>query len=84
MISIIMLYFIQDHGTLGGVGMYPFGGRKNGEPKKEMQDCNYTLDTEGEMDEISFRIAGVLRSTSKEIIFLCIGSDRSTGDSFGP
>lgn len=84
MISIIMLYFIQDYGTLGGVGMYPFDGRKNGETIKEMQDCSYTLDTEGEMDEMSFRIAGVLRSTSKEIIFLCIGSDRSTGDSFGP
>ncbi|TKH04387.1 spore protease YyaC [Peribacillus simplex] len=33
---------------------------------------------------MSFQIARILRPTSKEIIFLCIGSDRSTGDSFGP
>ncbi|MDQ0882551.1 spore protease YyaC [Peribacillus sp. V2I11] len=66
--------------------MYPFNGRKKGETKKEMQYCNYTLETEaeGEIDEMSFQIARILRPTSKEIIFLCIGSDRSTGDSFGP
>ncbi|SIQ05970.1 putative sporulation protein YyaC [Peribacillus simplex] len=66
--------------------MYPFNGRKKGETKKEMQYCNYTLETEaeGDIDEMSFQIARILRATSKEIIFLCIGSERSTGDSFGP
>ncbi|CAH0193693.1 spore protease YyaC [Peribacillus sp. Bi134] len=66
--------------------MYPFDGRKKGETKIEMQRCSYTLDTnaEGEIDEMSFQIARILRPMSKEIIFLCIGSDRSTGDSFGP
>ncbi|CAH0293570.1 hypothetical protein SRABI96_04352 [Peribacillus sp. Bi96] len=66
--------------------MYPFNGRKKGETKKEVPYRNYMLETEteGEIDEMSFQIAKILPPSSKEIIFLCIGSDRSTGDSFGP
>ncbi|MEH7009495.1 spore protease YyaC [Neobacillus niacini] len=39
---------------------------------------------ESEIEKISNILKEVLRQTSKEIIFLCVGSDRSTGDSLGP
>ncbi|MDQ0971720.1 putative sporulation protein YyaC [Neobacillus niacini] len=39
---------------------------------------------ESEIEKISNKLKEVLSQTSKEIIFLCVGSDRSTGDSLGP
>lgn len=51
-----------------------------------MHDCTpYILKTDGEAEaaEMSSRIAGILQSHPQEMVFLCIGSDRSTGDSFG-
>lgn len=39
---------------------------------------------ESEIDKISNKLKEVLSQTPKEIIFLCVGSDRSTGDSLGP
>lgn len=33
---------------------------------------------------LSFELRNIIKSTSQEIVFLCIGSDRSTGDAFGP
>lgn len=41
-------------------------------------------DGEAEVPEMSSRIAGINQSHPQEMVFLCIGSDRSTGDSFGP
>ncbi|MFL6559238.1 MAG: spore protease YyaC, partial [Bacillus sp. (in: firmicutes)] len=37
-----------------------------------------------EFDEFVNILKDVLSNTSKEVIFLCVGSDRSTGDSLGP
>lgn len=39
---------------------------------------------ESEIEKISNKLREVLSQTPKEIIFLCVGSDRSTGDSLGP
>ncbi|WHY94995.1 spore protease YyaC [Neobacillus cucumis] len=39
---------------------------------------------EREIEKMAKNLKLVLDSTKDEIIFLCIGSDRSTGDSFGP
>ncbi|MFD0829297.1 spore protease YyaC [Neobacillus sp. M.A.Huq-85] len=39
---------------------------------------------EREIEKMAKKLKLVLDSTKDEIIFLCIGSDRSTGDSFGP
>jgi putative sporulation protein YyaC len=39
---------------------------------------------EAEIEKISTILKEVLCQTSKEIVFLCVGSDRSTGDSLGP
>ncbi|MDQ1003032.1 putative sporulation protein YyaC [Neobacillus niacini] len=39
---------------------------------------------ESEIEKISNKLKEVLSQTPKEIIFLCVGSDRSTGDSLGP
>ncbi|MCM3690727.1 spore protease YyaC [Neobacillus niacini] len=37
-----------------------------------------------EIEKISNTLKEVLCQTSNEIVFLCVGSDRSTGDSLGP
>lgn len=39
---------------------------------------------ESEIEKISTKLKEVLCQTSNKIIFLCVGSDRSTGDSLGP
>jgi putative sporulation protein YyaC len=39
---------------------------------------------ESEIEKISNKLKEVFNQTQKEIIFLCVGSDRSTGDSLGP
>ncbi|NWQ41432.1 spore protease YyaC [Bacillus sp. EB106-08-02-XG196] len=39
---------------------------------------------EAEIEKISNTLKEVLCQTSKEIVFLCVGTDRSTGDSLGP
>ena len=33
---------------------------------------------------LSFELGKIIKTSSNEIVFLCIGSDRSTGDAFGP
>ncbi|MDN3016369.1 spore protease YyaC [Paenibacillus sp. BSR1-1] len=39
---------------------------------------------EKEIEKISIKLKEVLNNTSNDIIILCVGSDRSTGDSLGP
>lgn len=36
------------------------------------------------IEKLANKLTEVLSNTQKEVIFLCVGSDRSTGDSFGP
>lgn len=46
-------------------------------------DCRMA-EEETENEDLSYELTKILTNTSQNIIFLCIGSDRSTGDSFGP
>lgn len=39
---------------------------------------------EEDMDEMSYLLRTLCRASTNDIVFLCIGSDRSTGDSYGP
>lgn len=64
--------------------MDSFKGNKI-EQKAEKIICFSSMeDAERGCTNLSFEIKKILQSSSSEIIFLCIGSDRSTGDSFGP
>lgn len=66
--------------------MWPFDGKKK-RIEKAARSCYFSVKetTEGnEFKEFVNKLKEVLNNTSKEIIFLCVGSDRSTGDSLGP
>jgi putative sporulation protein YyaC len=66
--------------------MWPF------ESKKKTLDmagrsCYFSVKetTEGnKFNDFVNNLKEVLRNTTREIVFLCVGSDRSTGDSLGP
>ncbi|MEH7377418.1 MULTISPECIES: spore protease YyaC [Bacillaceae] len=66
--------------------MWPFDGKKKTTEKAE-RSCYVSVKetTEGtELIDIVTKLKEVLSSTSREVIILCVGSDRSTGDSLGP
>jgi len=66
--------------------MWPFESKKK-TIEKAGRSCYFSIEetTEGnEFDEFVNILKDVLSNTSKEVIFLCVGSDRSTGDSLGP
>lgn len=66
--------------------MWPFDDKKK-TLEKAGRSCHFSVKetTNGnEFKEIVNILKDVLSSTSREIIFLCVGSDRSTGDSLGP
>lgn len=66
--------------------MWPFDGKKKTIEKAE-RSCYVSVNetTEGlEYINIVTKLKEVLSSTSREVIILCVGSDRSTGDSLGP
>jgi len=66
--------------------MWPFDGKKK-TIEKAGKSCYFSVKetTEGhEFNEFVNKLTEVLTNTSKEVIFLCVGSDRSTGDSLGP
>jgi putative sporulation protein YyaC len=66
--------------------LFPFKNRKAAHVKENKLYYSYSSEssTKEDMDEMSFLLTTLFRSYDKDIIFLCIGSDRSTGDSFGP
>lgn len=66
--------------------MWPFENRKKSKEKVERSNYISVQETteEKEIEKMANKLKEVLCKTSKEIIFLCIGSDRSTGDSLGP
>lgn len=66
--------------------MFPFKNRKAVHVNENKLYYSYSSEssTREDMDEMSFLLTTLCKSYDKEIIFLCIGSDRSTGDSFGP
>ena len=66
--------------------MWPFENKKK--DKEKVEGSNYLSvqkPTEViEIEKMANKLIDILHYTSKEIIFLCVGSDRSTGDSLGP
>ncbi|MFP5112087.1 spore protease YyaC [Bacillaceae bacterium C204] len=66
--------------------MWPFDGKKK-TIEKAGRSCYFSVKetSEGhEFNEFVNKLTEVLTNTSREVIFLCVGSDRSTGDSLGP
>jgi putative sporulation protein YyaC len=66
--------------------MWPFDGKKK-TIEQAGRSCYFSVKepTEGiEFNEIVNKLKEILSQTSKEIVILCVGSDRSTGDSLGP
>lgn len=66
--------------------MWPFASKKESNEKVEKSDYVAVNETteEIEIEKMANKLKKVLSKTSSEVIFLCIGSDRSTGDSLGP
>ena len=66
--------------------MFPFKNRKVVHVNENKLYYSYSSksSTKEDMDEMAFLLTMLYKSYDKDIIFLCIGSDRSTGDSFGP
>lgn len=66
--------------------MWPFESTKKN--KEKLDGSNYISFQEPteeiEIEKMANKLKKILDTTSKEIVFLCIGSDRSTGDSLGP
>lgn len=66
--------------------MWPFESKNKRNVKIERSSYISVQETteEKEIEKMANKLKEVISQTSKEIIFLCIGSDRSTGDSLGP
>ncbi|CAM3584084.1 spore protease YyaC [Aeromicrobium ponti] len=66
--------------------MWPFSINKKS--KKIVDAASYIslkeTTEEAEIEKMVSKLEDIFYSTSKEIVILCIGSDRSTGDSLGP
>ena len=66
--------------------MWPFNDKKK-KVEQVGKSCYFSVKepTEGnEFNEMVDKLKDILNQTSKEVIILCVGSDRSTGDSLGP
>jgi putative sporulation protein YyaC len=70
----------------GLILMWPFKMVKNSVLKVERPNIISIKETteDQEIEKIANKLKEVINQASKEVIFLCIGSDRSTGDSLGP
>jgi putative sporulation protein YyaC len=68
------------------IKMWPFETKKKS--KEKVYRSNYVAVKETteeiEIEKMANKFKEALSKTSNEVIFLCIGSDRSTGDSLGP
>jgi putative sporulation protein YyaC len=66
--------------------LWPF--KKNKKEKRRVERSNkiftHEKSEEEEIAKMAKTLNEIINNTSKEIVFLCIGSDRSTGDSLGP
>ncbi|WP_394139317.1 spore protease YyaC [Cytobacillus oceanisediminis] len=66
--------------------MWPFSINKKS--KKIVDEASYIslkeTTEEAEIEKMVSKLEEIFYNTSKEIVILCIGSDRSTGDSLGP
>lgn len=70
----------------GLINLWPFKKNKEEKGKVERSNTIFTQETseEEEIAKMAKKLSEILTNTSKQILFLCIGSDRSTGDSLGP
>ena len=68
------------------IAVWPFERQKKEINKIERQSYISVKDSteEKEIDKIAKKLKDIINNTAGEIIILCIGSDRSTGDSLGP
>lgn len=66
--------------------MFPFKIKKIAHLQESKLHYHYSPEssTEEELHEMSFMLTTLYQSCNNNIVFLCIGSDRSTGDSYGP
>lgn len=66
--------------------MWPFKENKKEKEKNERSELLFAqeLTEEEEIEKMANTLSAMIKDTSKQIVFLCIGSDRSTGDSLGP
>lgn len=66
--------------------MWLFGGKKKSREQVERPFYPSEKETKegNEFEEIVNKLSQVLSNTANEVIILCVGSDRSTGDSLGP
>ncbi|MCA1032297.1 spore protease YyaC [Bacillus timonensis] len=52
--------------------------------KSKEDSFRFPYDEEGVHKKLAFKLSSLLPSTNQPIVFVCIGTDRSTGDSLGP
>lgn len=66
--------------------MWPFKENKKENAKVERSNTILAQETNEneEIEKMAKRLKEIINNTSRKILFLCIGSDRSTGDSLGP
>lgn len=66
--------------------MFPFKKRKTVTMHNSTLYFTYSAEssTEEDMNEMSSLLRTLCKASKSDIVFLCIGSDRSTGDSYGP
>lgn len=66
--------------------MWPFSSSKQNKNAVEAASYFSIKETteEAEIEKMVSKLEQIFYSTSREIVILCIGSDRSTGDSLGP
>jgi putative sporulation protein YyaC len=66
--------------------MWLFDGKKKSREQVERPFYPSEKETKegNEFEEIVNKLSQVLSNTANEVIILCVGSDRSTGDSLGP
>ena len=66
--------------------MFLFKGRERMNMQNNTLYFRYSEEssTEEDMNEMSLLLRTLCRASNSDIVFLCIGSDRSTGDSYGP
>lgn len=66
--------------------MFPFRRNKLVPARTSKLYYRYSLtsSTKEDMDQMSIILQTLCQPFEKELVFLCIGTDRSTGDAFGP
>ncbi|KON88751.1 hypothetical protein AF332_19395 [Sporosarcina globispora] len=66
--------------------MWPFSSSKKSNKIADAASYISVKETTGEaeIEKMASKVEQIFHSSSREIVILCIGSDRSTGDSLGP